>query len=126
MKRVFVGLAAAALLAATASAQQATPRMAITIYNNDIALVEDVRNVEVAAGRSRIDFPGVSAEIQPETASLVADGVSIVEQNFDFDLLTPFTMMGLHSMVLPTSPVRHVQATLSWRTLARLIWSSSE
>jgi hypothetical protein len=83
----------ALLVATTASAQQATPRLAITIYNNDIALVEDVRNVEIGSGRTRLEFPNVSARIQPQTASLRADAVSIVEQNFDFDLLTPVKMM---------------------------------
>ncbi len=114
MKRALIGLATAALLATTASAQT-TPRMAITIYNNDIALVEDVRTVDVAAGRSRIDFPGVSARIQPETASLVADGVSIVEQNFDFDLLTPFKMMekavGSRVRIVRTNPATGAQVT---------------
>ena len=114
MKRALSGLAVAALLSATASAQQ-TPRMALTIYNNDIALVEDVRTMDVAAGRSRLDFPGVSAEIQPETASLVADGVSIVEQNFDFDLLTPFKMMekavGSTVRIVRTNPATGAQVT---------------
>lgn len=114
MMRVLIGAAVAIGFAAAAHAQPA-PKMALTIYNNNIALVEDVRTVEIAAGRSRIDFPGVSAEIQPETASLVADGVSIVEQNFDFDLLTPFKMMekavGSRVRIVRTNPATGVQTT---------------
>lgn len=114
MKRALSGLALAALLATAASAQQG-PKMAITIYNNDIALVEDVRTMDVAAGRSRLDFPGVSAQIQPETASLMADDVSIVEQNFDFDLLTPFKMMekavGSTVRIVRTNPATGAQVT---------------
>lgn len=102
----------AVLVATAASAQQATPRnapgLAITIYNNDIALVEDVRTMEIGAGRTRLEFPNVSARIQPETASLRADGVSIVEQNFDFDLLTPVKMMekavGSRVRIVRTNP----------------------
>ena len=41
------------------------------------------------AGRSRQEFPDVSAQIQPETVTLSGRGVGIVEQNFDFDLLSP-------------------------------------
>jgi hypothetical protein len=93
MRLASLAALAAILVAATASAQPATPRVAITIYNNDIALVEDVRTVEIGAGRTRVEFPNVSARIQPQTAALRADGVSIVEQNFDFDLLTPVKMM---------------------------------
>ena len=44
-------------------------------------------------GRQRIEFEGVSAQIRPETASLAAADISIVEQNFDFDLLTPAKLM---------------------------------
>jgi hypothetical protein len=113
MKGNFMRLAsfaamAAVLVATAASAQQATPHVAITIYNNDIALVEDVRNVEVGAGRTRLEFPNVSGRIQPQTASLRADGVSIVEQNFDFDLLTPVKMMekavGSRIRIVRTNP----------------------
>ena len=67
--------------------------LAVTIYNDDRALVQDVRELVIAKGRSRIEFPDVSARIQPETLSFNADGTGIVEQNFDFDLLTPSKLM---------------------------------
>ncbi len=44
-------------------------------------------------GRQRIEFEGVSAQIRPETVSLAAADIAIVEQNFDFDLLTPAKLM---------------------------------
>lgn len=68
-------------------------QLAVTIYNDNLALVQDRRQIEMAAGRQRVEFPGVSAQIQPETVSLSATGLSIVEQNFDFDLLTPTKLM---------------------------------
>src|SRR5690606_18721893 len=40
-----------------------------------------------------IEFPDVSARIRPETVTLSGPGLSIVEQNFDFDLLTPDKLM---------------------------------
>lgn len=67
--------------------------VSVTIYNNGQALVQDVRHVAIAQGRSRIEFPDVSSQIRPETLSFVADGTRIVEQNFDFDLLTPGKLM---------------------------------
>lgn len=67
--------------------------VAVTIYNNDQALVQDVRQLPIARGRSRIEFPDVSARIRPETLSFAADNAGIVEQNFDFDLLTPTKLM---------------------------------
>src|SRR6185312_11277697 len=67
--------------------------LSLTIYNNDLVLVQDIRTVDVPKGRSRIEFPDVSAAIRPETVSLTSKGLSVVEQNFDYDLLTPAKMM---------------------------------
>jgi hypothetical protein len=67
--------------------------LSVTIYADDLALVQDRRDIEVKVGRQRIEFEDVSAQIRPETASLTASDISIVEQNFDFDLLTPAKMM---------------------------------
>ena len=67
--------------------------MSVTIYADDLALVQDRRDIEVKGGRQRIEFEDVSAQIRPETVSLAAGDISIVEQNFDFDLLTPAKLM---------------------------------
>ena len=86
-----------ALLASSALAQNVIPPpsqsaqgdVAVTIYNGDLALVQDTRQIDVPTGRSRQEFPDVSAQIRPETVSLSGAGVGVVEQNFDFDLLSP-------------------------------------
>ncbi len=75
---------------ATAAADRS---LAVTIYNNDLALVQDRRTVDVAAGRQRVEFQDVSGKIRPETVSLAATDLGVVEQNFDFDLLTPAKLM---------------------------------
>jgi hypothetical protein len=80
------------LVATTATAADNT-RVALTIYNNDLALVQETRSLDLAAGRAKLEFKDVSASIRPETVSLTAPGISIVEQNFDFDLLTPEKLM---------------------------------
>src|SRR5277367_5340196 len=67
--------------------------LSVTIYAGDLALVQDRRDIEVKSGRQRLEFQDVSAQIRPETASLTASDISIVEQNFDFDLLTPAKLM---------------------------------
>jgi len=83
----------AALLGAGPAAGQgeasAQGALSVTIYNTGQALVQDVRQLDIARGRSRIEFPDVSARIRPETLSFSAADTAIVEQNFDFDLLTP-------------------------------------
>lgn len=67
--------------------------LSVTIYNNGQSLVQDIRQINIASGRSTITFPDVSAMIRPETLSFAANNTSIVEQNFDFDLLTPQKLM---------------------------------
>lgn len=78
---------------AAARAQNAQGDVAVTIYNNNLALVQDARTLTVPAGRSRQEFPDVSAQIRPETVSLSGPGIAIVEQNFDYDLLSPDKLM---------------------------------
>jgi hypothetical protein len=78
-------------LASAAAAAERT--LAVTIYNGDLALVQDRRDIDVKDGRQRLEFPDVSAQIRPETVTLTATDIAIVEQNFDFDLLTPAKLM---------------------------------
>jgi hypothetical protein len=82
----------AALVAGPAPAAD-SGKLSLTIYNSDLALVQDVRQVTLPAGRQRVEFKDVSGRIRPETVSLVAPDVTIVEQNFDYDLLTPEKLM---------------------------------
>ena len=67
--------------------------VALTIYQNGQSLVQDLRQLRLPAGRSRQEFPDVSAQIRPETVVLSGPGIGIVEQNFDYDLLTPGALM---------------------------------
>ena len=67
--------------------------LAVTIYNDNLALVKDTREVRLSKGEARLAFQEVSAQIRPETASLrnltAPRDFWVAEQNFDFDLLTP-------------------------------------
>lgn len=100
--------AAAAMLLVTLSAGPAEAQeqrstladqqeVAVTIYNDNLALVKDVRKVPLKAGASALAFRDVSARMRAETAlmrSLSSPGaLRVQEQNFDFDLLTPQKML---------------------------------
>lgn len=67
--------------------------VAVTIYNNNLALVKDQRKVNLVSGLNSLALRDVSAQIRPETALLRsltnAGSLTTLEQNFDFDLLTP-------------------------------------
>jgi hypothetical protein len=83
----------AASTAAGVTGASAQGDVSVTIYNNDVALVQDVRSLDLANGRVRQSFPDVSARIRPETVSLTVADAAIVEQNFDYDLLSPSSLM---------------------------------
>lgn len=78
--------AAVPVAASAQSPQSAQGDVSLTIYNNDLALVQDVRQMNLALGRTRQEFPDVSAAIRPETVTLNAGGTGIVEQNFDYEI----------------------------------------
>src|SRR5579863_8633496 len=88
MRRYVLFIAGVAMAAGAAERD-----LSLTIYNGDLALVQDHRTIDVTGGRQRIEFQNVSAQIRPETVSLAASDLTIIEQNFDFDLLTPAKLM---------------------------------
>jgi len=90
--------------------------LAVTIYNGDLALVKDARKVRVNGGDNRLAWRDVSAQMQPETALLRStDGrrLTLLEQNFDFDLLTPQKLLeksvGESVRVYRTQPITGVE-----------------
>jgi hypothetical protein len=98
MRAPILAAVAAGLIASPAAAQNAPQgnaqgELAVTIYNGGQSLVQDVRQIRFPAGRSRQEFPDVSAQIRPQTVSFGAADTAIVEQNFDYDLLSPNALM---------------------------------
>ena len=102
-----IGLAAALALthaslmpAVRAAAQDATTttlddqaELAVTVYNSDIALVRDVRNLQITRGTSDLHFMDIAATVNPATVhfrSLTEPSrVKVLEQNYEYDLLEP-------------------------------------
>ncbi|HOY69831.1 MAG TPA: DUF4139 domain-containing protein [Methylotenera sp.] len=93
--------------------------VAVTIYNGDLALVKDTRQVNLKKGLNALALRDVSAQIRPETAllrSITAPGsLTLLEQNFDFDLLTPEKMLqkyvGKTVSIVKTHPTTGVETT---------------
>jgi hypothetical protein len=67
--------------------------LSVTVYNSDLALVRDVRNVQIGRGVSDLHFMDIAATINPATVhfrSLTEPArVSVLEQNYEYDLLEP-------------------------------------
>jgi hypothetical protein len=67
--------------------------LSLTVYNSDLALVRDVRDVTLPPGDFRLKFMDVAASMNPATVhfrSLTDPGrLSVLEQNYEYDLLDP-------------------------------------
>jgi hypothetical protein len=65
----------------------------VTVYNSNIALVHDVRQIHLSAGVFPLKFEDVAASINPATVhfrSLTEPAkLNVVEQNYEYDLLDP-------------------------------------
>ncbi len=87
--------------------------VAVTIYNDQLALIKDLRTIRLGNGFNKLAFREVSAQMRPETALLRSldypDGFHLIEQNFDFDLLTPQKLLekyvGKQVRVIKTHPI---------------------
>ena len=100
--------------------------VAVTIYNNNLALIKDQRAVNLPSGVNTLALRDVSAQIKPETALLRslnhAAGFHTIEQNFDFDVLTPQKLLekyvGKHVSVVRTNPSNGMETTESAQVLS--------
>ena len=67
--------------------------LALTVYNSNIALVRDVRNITLARGQSDLHFMDIAATVNPATVHFRSltepTRVSVIEQNYEYDLLEP-------------------------------------
>ncbi len=96
---IFLHRAAAKATAPAASEEQLGTTLndqvdlAVTIYNSNLALVRDVRQLSLPTGESRLRFMDIAASINPATVhfrSLSEPAkLGVLEQNYEYDLLDP-------------------------------------
>ncbi|MBI4559167.1 MAG: DUF4139 domain-containing protein [Candidatus Hydrogenedentes bacterium] len=71
--------------------------IAVTAYNNNLALVRDRRKVKLLPGEQTLKFMDVAQQIRPETVSLrsvsAPGSLQILEQNYEYDLMSPAKLM---------------------------------
>ncbi|MFO0616724.1 MAG: DUF4139 domain-containing protein [Polyangiaceae bacterium] len=76
-------------------------RVGLTIYNGNFGLVREIRTVDLPGsengGKVTLDFGDVSAHLQPSSVVIRslddAASLDVLEQNYRYDLLTPYAMM---------------------------------
>jgi hypothetical protein len=67
--------------------------LAVTVYNSNLALVRDVRQIHLPSGLFLLRFEDVAATINPATVHFRSMNeplkLNVVEQNYEYDLLDP-------------------------------------
>jgi hypothetical protein len=58
-----------------------------------LAVVSEIRTVDLPAGRTRLSFRGVADGMVPQTAAIEGLDGRLIERNYDFDLLSPGTLI---------------------------------
>ena len=66
------------------AAQVKEPATELSIYNNNLALVKDVRPMDLTQGENKIAFEGVASAIKPESVIIYGEGIKVLEQNYDY------------------------------------------
>jgi hypothetical protein len=69
----------------------------VTVYNSNIALVRDVRNLMLPSGAFRLKFMDIAATVNPATVHFRSltdpDKLGVIEQNYEYDLLEPAKLL---------------------------------
>ncbi len=70
------------------SAQESNQKsVAITVYNNNLGVVKDLRTIDIASGISTIKLTDVAQYIDPTSVHIGIDG-EVLEQNYQYDLVS--------------------------------------
>jgi len=79
------------------AAAQAAPEVAITIYNDNFAVVKERRDMTFEQGLNRMQFTGVAERIDPTSVNFLCvsapEAVSILEQNYEYDLVNTDSLL---------------------------------
>ncbi len=77
----------------TPAARDDQADLAVTVYNSSLALIRDIREFTLPSGESDLHFVDIAATVNPATVhfrSLTEPSkVSVLEQNYEYDLLEP-------------------------------------
>lgn len=82
MKAVFFSLISLFIISFNAIAE-----VHVTVYNQDLALIREVRELDFPGGIGEVRFIDVAARIIPTSVHFKSDGAELLEQNYEFDLV---------------------------------------
>src|SRR5271157_6093742 len=79
------------------STQHDQKDLAVTVYNSNVALVRDVRQLRLPAGTLDLRYMDIAAQVNPATVHIVSltapKELTVLEQNYEYDLLNPAKLL---------------------------------
>ncbi|MFP4417133.1 MAG: DUF4139 domain-containing protein [Chitinispirillaceae bacterium] len=102
MRHLFMGICCIFLVIMSAYSQQDTvvessirdqQSVAVTIYNDDLGMIKDIRSISLATKSGELRFGDVASHIIPASVHVrsinASDEFKIFEQNYEYDLMNP-------------------------------------
>ena len=81
----------------SSSSQSDQTDLSVTVYNSDLSLVRDVRNLALPGGTFQLKFMDIAASVNPATVHIRSLNdpalLSVLEQNYEYDLLEPAKLL---------------------------------
>src|SRR5690348_14599684 len=79
------------------STEEGQKDLAVTVYNSNVALVRDVRSVNLPTGQLDLRFVDIAASVNPVTVHIVSlsapKDLTVLEQDYEYDLLNPAKLL---------------------------------
>lgn len=124
----FVSSASAVFLTASLAAaelkvgEEARKAVALTVYNQDLALISESRSLDLPQGRSKVAIEGLPASLMPQTALIGGEGFRVLEQSFDNNLISQQKLLeasvGKEVRVIRTHPTTGEESLVTARLIS--------
>ncbi len=115
-------LTAASLAAEVKIGEDARSAVALTVYNQDLALISETRRFALPKGESKLAIEGLPANLLPQTARIGGDGIRVLEQSFDANLVSQQRLLeasvGQEIRVIRTHPTTGEETLVTARLIS--------
>ncbi|HHX44803.1 MAG TPA: DUF4139 domain-containing protein [Chloroflexi bacterium] len=103
------------------NAQDVQPGIELTVYNQNVGLVKEVRTLDLEAGDNVVRFADVAAMIEPTSVNVVSltdpEGMAVLEQNYEYDLVNSSRLLQRYideAITVRTTEGTTIRGTLLW------------
>ncbi|NIM20132.1 MAG: hypothetical protein GTO51_07860 [Candidatus Latescibacteria bacterium] len=66
--------------------------VSVTVYNNNLGLIREIRSLDLPLGNFELMFEGVASKIDPTSVHIRSlnhpEGLTVLEQNFEYDIIS--------------------------------------